>query len=116
VYAVLSLTVVRMVPVAISLVGTHLDRATVGIIGWFGPRGLASIVFALIAYDTLPRREAQMVVATATVVVFMSVVLHGVTAAPLGNRYARRAEALHPQRPEHEAVGEPQTRRAVRRG
>jgi NhaP-type Na+/H+ or K+/H+ antiporter len=115
VYAVSILTVVRMVPVAISLIGTRLDRATVGIVGWFGPRGLASIVFALISYDTLPRREAQMVLATATVVVFMSVVLHGVSAAPLGNWYARRADALHPRGPEHETVAEPLTRRAVRR-
>jgi NhaP-type Na+/H+ or K+/H+ antiporter len=115
VYAVLSLTVVRMVPVAVSLVGTRLDRATVGIVGWFGPRGLASIVFALIAYDTLSRNEANMVLATATVVVFMSVVLHGVTAAPLGNWYARRARGLHPQGPEHETVAEPLTRGAVRR-
>ena len=50
-YAVLSLTVVRMVPVAIALFGTHARPATVAFMGWFGPRGLASIVFAVIVED-----------------------------------------------------------------
>ena len=53
VFAVLALTVMRMVPVAMALAGTGLDRATVAFMGWFGPRGLASVVFALIAYDSL---------------------------------------------------------------
>ena len=53
----LSLTVVRMVPVAISLWGTHARAPTVAFIGWFGPRGLASIVFAVIVEDAhLPHR------------------------------------------------------------
>ncbi len=53
IYAVVSLTLVRMVPVAISLFGTRLRADTVGFIGWFGPRGLASVVFTLIAFDAL---------------------------------------------------------------
>src|SRR5829696_7363402 len=52
-YAVLSLTVIRMLPVAISLLGARIDWRTVAFIGWFGPRGLASIVFALIAREDL---------------------------------------------------------------
>ena len=52
-YAVLSLTVIRMVPVAIALVGTHLRRATVAFMGWFGPRGLASVVFTLLALEEI---------------------------------------------------------------
>jgi sodium/hydrogen antiporter len=52
-YAVLSLTVIRMLPVVISLLGTRIDWRTVAFIGWFGPRGLASIVFALIALEDL---------------------------------------------------------------
>ena len=51
VYAILSLTVIRMVPVAIALIGTHLRPATVAFMGWFGPRGLASVVFTLIALE-----------------------------------------------------------------
>jgi NhaP-type Na+/H+ or K+/H+ antiporter len=57
-FAVLALTVVRMVPVAIALVGSGLDRFIVGFIGWFGPRGLASVVFGLIAYDSLDPADA----------------------------------------------------------
>ena len=53
VYALLSLTVIRMLPVAVSLLGSGLDRRTVLFVGWFGPRGLASIVFALIALEDL---------------------------------------------------------------
>ena len=53
VYAVLSLTVIRMVPVAIALAGTHLRPATVAFMGWFGPRGLASVVFTLLALEEI---------------------------------------------------------------
>ncbi len=53
VYALLSLTVVRMLPVALALVGAGLDRQTVLFMGWFGPRGLASVVFALLAVEEL---------------------------------------------------------------
>ena len=56
-YAVGSLTVVRMVPVAIALLGAGQDRATVAFIGWFGPRGLASVVFALLAVEELGERR-----------------------------------------------------------
>ena len=51
-YALLSLTVIRMIPVAISLIGTRLRPDTTLIMGWFGPRGLASVVFALMAYES----------------------------------------------------------------
>ena len=55
VYALLSLTVIRMVPVAIALIGTHLRPATVAFMGWFGPRGLASVVFTLLALEEIER-------------------------------------------------------------
>ena len=54
-YALLSLTVVRMLPVALALTGTGLDRPTVLFVGWFGPRGLASVVFALLAVEETRR-------------------------------------------------------------
>jgi NhaP-type Na+/H+ or K+/H+ antiporter len=101
VFAILALTAVRMVPVAIALAGTGLGRATVAFVGWFGPRGLASVVFALIAYDNLVPADANRVLAAVTVTVVFSVLAHGITAAPLAARYGRRAAALHPTQPEH---------------
>ena len=49
VFALLSLTVVRMAAVALAAIGSGLDRPTIAFLGWFGPRGLASVVFALLA-------------------------------------------------------------------
>ena len=88
-YAVLSLTVIRMVPVAVALAGTRLGRATVALVGWFGPRGLASVVFALLALEDLGGAVASRAVAVITITVLLSVVAHGVTAEPLAARYAK---------------------------
>ena len=88
-YAVASLTVVRVVPVAIALVGSGQGRITAAFIGWFGPRGLASAVFALLAVEELgntdPRVEAA--INTIAVTIVFSIVAHGVTARPLATRY-----------------------------
>jgi NhaP-type Na+/H+ or K+/H+ antiporter len=85
-YALLSLTVVRMLPVAIALWGTHARASTVAFIGWFGPRGLASIVFAVFIEDT--HQAHSMTILTATyLTVGLSVLLHGLSAAPLVRRY-----------------------------
>ncbi len=81
-YAVLSLTLVRMLPVALCTVGAGLDRPTVLFMGWFGPRGLASLVFALLALEELGG-EADEVIALIGVTVLMSVVAHGFSAGPL---------------------------------
>lgn len=89
-YAVLSLTLVRMVPVALSLVGARFDRNTVLFVGWFGPRGLASLVFALLGLEALGG-EADEAVAVIAVTVLLSVVAHGFSAAPLAARYGRSA-------------------------
>ncbi len=88
-FAVLALTVVRMVPVALALLGTRLDRGTVALLGWFGPRGLASVVFGLLAFDTLPTGDGRQVITAIGATVLLSVVLHGASAAPLGRRFAR---------------------------
>jgi NhaP-type Na+/H+ or K+/H+ antiporter len=112
-YGLLALTVVRMVPVALSLVGTGLDRSTVAFIGWFGPRGLASVVFALIAVDTLAPPDARTVLGAVTVTVALSVLLHGVTASPLAARYGARAHQLHRERPEHRRSGHPISTRRI---
>jgi NhaP-type Na+/H+ or K+/H+ antiporter len=89
-YAILSLTVVRMVPVAVALVGVRLGWATVTLVAWFGPRGLASVVFALLALEELWSPTAGRAVAVIAVTVVLSVVVHGATAEPLAARYARR--------------------------
>jgi NhaP-type Na+/H+ or K+/H+ antiporter len=112
VFAVLARTVVRMVPVALSLVGAGLDRSPVAFVGWFGTRGLASVVFGLIAVDTIDPTEAKVVLAAVTVTVALSVLLHGMTAAPLA-RYGRVAARLHLERPEHMSAG-PITTRSLR--
>ena len=94
VFAILALTVVRMVPVAIALIGSRLTPMTVAFIGWFGPRGLASVVFGLIAFDSLHGSEAKGVLAAVALTVLLSVVAHGLTASPLASRYGDRIAAL----------------------
>ena len=97
-YAVLSLTVVRMLPVAISLWGTHARAPTVAFIGWFGPRGLASIVFAVIVEDAhLP--HAGTIVAATYLTVGLSALVHGLSAAPLVSRYATWYQAAADKSP-----------------
>lgn len=87
-YAALSLTVLRMVPVAIALRGSGAQVRTVAFIGWFGPRGLASIVFALIALDDgIPDR--QMLLTTVMMTILLSVFLHGLSSVPLVAAYSR---------------------------
>jgi len=87
-YAVLSLTLVRMIPVGIAMLGTGARRPTVAFLGWFGPRGLASIVFALLLVEEggLPNDEVILIVTF--VVVGISVFAHGLSAAPLARRYS----------------------------
>ena len=112
IYAVLSLTVVRMVPVALASIGSGLHASTVAFMGWFGPRGLASVVFALIAFDDLGQRgDGEVVLGAIAATVLASVVLHGITAGPLVARYSRRAGALADDRPELVTVPEIPTRR-----
>ena len=86
-YALLSLTVIRMVPVAVSLLGSGTPRGEVAFIGWFGPRGLASVIFALLALEAL-HDVALELVATIALTVVLSVLLHGLSAGPLAARFA----------------------------
>ncbi len=88
-YAVLSLTVVRMVPVALALIGSGARRATVLFLGWFGPRGLASIVFAVIAVNEAHLAGANTVLLASYLTIGLSVIAHGATAAPLARIYGR---------------------------
>ncbi len=100
-YALLSLTLVRLLPVAISLIGAHLHPSTVVFIGWFGPRGLASIVLGLLYLEqavSLPG-ESRIVWAVAATVL-LSIVAHGMTAAPGIKLYAQQIAQLPPGAPE----------------
>lgn len=111
VYAILSLTIVRMLPVAISLAGTGLATRTVAYMGWFGPRGLASIILAFVVLEeeTLVGRGEIFVVMC--IAVLLSVFLHGMTAGPLSAVYANHIEAsMADDDPEMEAVTERPTR------
>ena len=98
-YAILSLTIVRMAPVAVALAGARLGWATVVLVAWFGPRGLASVVFALLALEELGSPTADRAVAVIAITVLLSVVAHGATAEPLAARYAKLLA--------HRAAGDP---------
>jgi len=105
-YGLLSLTLIRMLPVAASLVGTRLRGVSMLFMGWFGPRGLASIVLGLIVVAEAPllagREQIELVVA---LTVLLSVLLHGITAAPLSAKYVRKVEEMAADVPEkREAV------------
>lgn len=113
VFAILALTVLRMVPVAIALTGTRLNRATVLFMGWFGPRGLASIVFLIIGLEGL--REAGIdpgpTAAAVAWTVLGSVVLHGLSAGPLATWYGRFVSTLPADAPELADTVEPAAQR-----
>jgi sodium/hydrogen antiporter len=95
-YAVLSLTVVRMLPVAIAMLGSRARPPTLAFLGWFGPRGLASIVFAVILIEESNLPHEHLIVLAIYLTVGLSVFAHGVSAAPLARRYARWYEQ-HPR-------------------
>ena len=102
-YAVASLTVVRMAPVALAMLGTGARPPTVAFVGWFGPRGLASLVFVVSVIDTQGLPHGDLIVSAALATVLWSVLAHGVSAVPLVNRYAGWY-AAHPTKPEMESV------------
>jgi NhaP-type Na+/H+ or K+/H+ antiporter len=101
-YGILSLTLIRMLPVAVSLIGTRLRTDTVLLMGWLGPRGLASVVFTLIAYESFHEtsRPHDMLFAMAGGTILLSVLLHGFPALPLARWYAQRLKKADPAAPE----------------
>ena len=94
-YAVLSLTIIRMLPTALSLLDLKLKWPSVAFIGWFGPRGLASILFLLIAVEHEEMGRLTEIEAVVYITVALSVILHGATAAPFSKWYgmSKAAEA-----------------------
>ncbi len=98
VYVGLSLTVIRMLPVALALLGAGFDRYSVAFIGWFGPRGLASVIFALLTLEDLEDAGRE-VVAIISLTVLISVVVHGFSAGPLARKFPA-SPAARPEMPE----------------
>ncbi|APR39305.1 cation:proton antiporter [Paraburkholderia sp. SOS3] len=100
-YAVLSLTLVRMLPVAVALRGTHLSRPTVLFMGWFGPRGLASIVLGLVYLEGNTGLPGEPVIKLAVMAtVLLSILAHGLTALPATGWYAKSTASLGNNAPE----------------
>lgn len=90
VYALLSLTVLRMLPVILSLLGSKLDFSTMSFIAWFGPRGIASILYALlVAHEFGSIQGYEKLFAVVTLTVLMSIFAHGFSAQPLANWYSK---------------------------
>ena len=98
VIAVAALTVLRIVPVAIALIGTGFNWRTNLFVGWFGPRGLATIVFLLLTVEELGRNHGIVsdIAGVATVTVALSVVTHGASAAPLSQRFGSWVSSNQP--------------------
>ncbi|MEO1020250.1 MAG: cation:proton antiporter, partial [Pseudomonadota bacterium] len=94
-YALLSLTLIRMLPVMIALIGTDLSLKDRLFVGWFGPRGLASIVFLVVTLDAgLAGSETLTLVVTYTVI--LSILLHGLSANPIAATYERGPKSSVP--------------------
>ncbi|MGB8887486.1 MAG: cation:proton antiporter [Candidatus Korobacteraceae bacterium] len=105
-YALLSLTLVRMLPVAVSLAGTRLSPASLAFMGWFGPRGLASIVLGLVYLEQEMHLPGEATIRLAVMVtVWLSIFAHGLSALPGINLYARKIASLAPDAPEHQDAG-----------
>ena len=103
-YAILSLTLVRMLPVAISMVGTRLSAASVLFMSWFGPRGLASIVLGLVAAEEVEAAGASLVRLGLIATVLLSIFAHGLSASPGIRFYARQLSRLGADAPEYGVV------------
>jgi len=104
-YAILSLTLVRMLPVALALLGTGLSRSSILFMGWFGPRGLASIVLGLVYLQQELNFPGESTIRIAVVLtVVLSIFVHGLSAQPGIGWYARQIAALGPDAPENQAA------------
>ncbi len=93
-YAVLSLTVIRMIPIALSLFGTGLSAPSYLFLGWFGPRGLASILFVLLILEDSDVPHVDELLSVTVITVALSALLHGISAAPLAQHYGRMTSRM----------------------
>jgi NhaP-type Na+/H+ or K+/H+ antiporter len=107
IYAVLSLTLVRMLPVGLAMLGTKLDISSILFLGWFGPRGLASIILGLIFLEQKTNLSVEPAIILAVIsTVLLSIFAHGISAAPAINLYARRTAAIAPNSLERQKIDE----------
>jgi len=90
IYAVLSLTVIRMLPVILSLLGTELSWGMMWFISWFGPRGIASVLYLLLVVVEVGVEGNERIFAVITLTVLLSIFLHGITAIPLSKLYKKK--------------------------
>ena len=90
IYAILSLTIIRMLPVAISLFGKGIDFHTILFVGWFGPRGIASVLYLLLVVKTLGIEGYEYILSTIVLTILISVFAHGITAVPLSRFYNKQ--------------------------
>ena len=93
IYALLSLTVVRMLPVALALLGLKLTKPTFWFVGWFGPRGLASLLFALLVVSEFEMPHVDTILNFAVATVLLSMTAHGLSAIPGAALYARQLKS-----------------------
>lgn len=89
IYALASLTVLRMLPVAISLIGAKLDWRSIAFIGWFGPRGIASVLYMLMALSAIGFEGYEQIMSVIVLTVTLSVFAHGISAVPLSRLYGK---------------------------
>ena len=94
VYAILSLTVIRMLPIALSLLGTGLRGPTVVFLGWFGPRGLASILFLLLILEDTVVQHRREIFAVTILTVTLSALLHGITSGPFSRLFGQAVQRM----------------------
>ncbi|MFE3323452.1 cation:proton antiporter [Streptomyces sp. NPDC059176] len=89
-YALLAVTLVRILPVMLMLLGTGLSTADRLFLGWMGPRGVTSIVFGALALIELPATSGDLIARVMVMTVMVSIVLHGISTEPIGRLYGRR--------------------------
>ena len=90
-YATLSLTVIRMLPVSICLKGTRLGWLSIGLISWFGPRGIASVLYLLMVIDELGLAGQERILSVIVLTILLSIFLHGMSAVPFSRLYGAHA-------------------------
>jgi NhaP-type Na+/H+ or K+/H+ antiporter len=99
-YAIISLTLIRMLPVAISMIGARVRPITTGFLGWFGPRGIASILYIFTVLDAEGIPGVDLIYDVAMITVLFSIYVHGVTAAPGARWYGGRMAAIEEEKPD----------------
>lgn len=104
IYALISLTVLRMIPVAISLIGKGLTTSSLLYLGWFGPRGAASILYVLMVVDKHSLSGENIIFTITATTVLMSVFLHGITAVPFAKAYASTIHKTPPEKKHSEMM------------